>query len=39
MTYTPEPNGAVRQKGEVSTDHGKTWSPSFDFLYTPEKAE
>jgi hypothetical protein len=37
MTYTPEPNGAVRQKGEVSIDHGKTWSPSFDFLYTPEK--
>ncbi|MES2443504.1 MAG: hypothetical protein V4574_11805 [Pseudomonadota bacterium] len=39
MTYTREPNGAVRQKGDVSTDHGKTWAPSFDFLYTPAKAE
>jgi len=38
MTYTREPNGAVRQKGDVSTDNGATWSPSFDFLYTPAKA-
>ena len=37
MTYTREPNGAVRQKGEVSIDGGKSWGPSFDFLYTPAK--
>ncbi|WP_264941176.1 hypothetical protein [Sphingomonas caeni] len=39
MTYTRQPNGAVRQKGDVSTDNGATWSPSFDFLYTPAKRE
>ena len=33
MTYTPQPGGAVRQSGETSDDGGKTWSPSFDFLY------
>lgn len=38
MTYTSEPNGAVRQKGAVSTDNGKSWAPSFDLLYTPAKA-
>jgi len=27
-------DGAVRQFGETSDDQGKTWSPSFDFLYT-----
>lgn len=37
MTYTREPNGGVRQKGDVSTDQGKSWAPSFDFLYTPAK--
>lgn len=39
MTYTREPGGTVRQKGEVSTDNGKTWSPSFDLLYTPSQAK
>lgn len=39
MTYTREPGGAVRQHGEVSTDAGKTWSPSFDLLYTPAPPE
>lgn len=34
MTYTRE-KGGVRQKGDVSTDNGKTWAPSFDLLYTP----
>ena len=33
MTYTSQPDGAVRQLGETSDDHGKTWSPGFDFLY------
>src|SRR5689334_16690989 len=30
MTYTPMPDGSVRQAGEQSTDGGKTWKPSFD---------
>ena len=33
MTYTPNPDGSVRQAGEQSTDDGKTWAPSFDFTY------
>ncbi|HST35891.1 MAG TPA: hypothetical protein VLK25_04585 [Allosphingosinicella sp.] len=35
MRYTREAEGAVRQHGEVSTDNGATWSPSFDFTYRP----
>lgn len=35
MRYTREAGGAVRQLGEVSTDGGKSWSPSFDFTYRP----
>lgn len=33
MTFTPFPDGSVRQVGETSTDHGVTWQPSFDFIY------
>ena len=33
MTYTPQADGAVRQLGESSDDKGKTWQPSFDFIY------
>ena len=33
MTYTPNPDGSVRQAGEQSTDGGKSWTPSFDFTY------
>jgi hypothetical protein len=36
MTYSPQPGGAVRQKGEFSTD-GKSWIVTFDFLYSPSK--
>ena len=32
MTFTPV-NGKVRQFGESTTDGGKTWNPTFDFLY------
>lgn len=32
MTYTAV-DGAVRQLGESSDDAGKTWQPSFDFIY------
>ena len=33
MTYTREPGGAVRQRGELSKDQGKSWAPFFDFTY------
>jgi hypothetical protein len=33
MTFTPNPDGSVRQLGEDSKDGGKTWKPSFDFTY------
>jgi hypothetical protein len=33
MNYQKQPDGQVRQWGDSSTDGGKTWSPSFDFLY------
>lgn len=35
MTYSRQPGGKVRQLGEVSTDDGKSWSISFDFIYSP----
>jgi hypothetical protein len=35
MHYTREAGGAVRQRGEVSTDNGRTWAPSFDLTYRP----
>ncbi len=37
MTYTPNDNGSVRQHGELSLDHGLSWSDSFDFIYRPNK--
>ena len=37
MTYTPNPDGSVRQHGQVSIDKGKTWVESFDFIYKPSK--
>ena len=33
MTYSRQADGAVRQLGESSDDQGKTWQPSFDFIY------
>ncbi|MCK0128219.1 hypothetical protein [Erythrobacter sp. F6033] len=39
MTYSKEEGGAVRQFGEVSTDHGLTWQTSFDFLYRPKASD
>ena len=35
ITYTPNADRSVRQFGEQSTDEGKSWSPSFDFIYRP----
>lgn len=33
MTFSKLPNGDVRQHGENSTDEGKTWTTTFDFIY------
>jgi hypothetical protein len=33
MTYTPNPDGTVRQSGETSADKGATWKPTFDLTY------
>lgn len=33
MTYRPQSDGSVRQIGVVSTDGGKTWTPSYDYVY------
>jgi len=35
MRYRRNPDGSVRQWGEVTQDGGKSWSPSFDFTYRP----
>jgi hypothetical protein len=37
MTFTKLPDGNVRQHGEGSTDDGKTWTTTFDFLYVRKK--
>ena len=37
MTYSKLPNGDVRQHGENSSDEGKTWTTSFDFIYVRKK--
>jgi hypothetical protein len=37
MTYTPLSDGQVEQVGITSDDAGKTWQPSFDFLYRPAR--
>lgn len=34
VTWTPQPDGTVRQRGEASTD-GASWRTTFDALYTP----
>jgi hypothetical protein len=33
ITWTPRPDGTVRQFWEISTDGGKTWQASFDGSY------
>ena len=37
MTFSKLENGDVRQHGESSTDEGKTWTTTFDFIYVPRK--
>jgi hypothetical protein len=33
ITWTPRPDGTIRQVWEISTDSGKTWQVSFDGTY------
>lgn len=33
MTYRPGTDGSVQQIGELSTDEGKSWKPSYDYTY------
>jgi hypothetical protein len=33
ITWTPRPDGTIRQLWEISTDSGKTWQASFDGTY------
>ncbi len=33
MTYSVQEDGSVRQHGQASSDHGVTWSDSFDLIY------
>jgi hypothetical protein len=35
ITWTPNPDGTVRQHWEQSTDAGATWATIFDGLYAP----
>jgi len=35
MTLKPGKNGEVSQRGEFSTDDGKTWNLGYDFTYAP----
>ena len=37
MTFSKLENGDVRQFGESSTDDGKTWTTSFDLIYSRKK--
>jgi len=37
MTFEPRADGAIRQSGTMSTDGGKTSTPSFDLVYTRTK--
>lgn len=37
MTYSPNADASVRQHGQLSLDHGLSWSDSFDFIYRPHQ--
>lgn len=36
ITWTPNPDGTVRQHWESSVDNGVSWTTSFDGLYRPK---
>jgi hypothetical protein len=33
MTFTPLPDGSVRQHGQASRDNGVTWIERYDYIY------
>jgi hypothetical protein len=33
QSYTPQPDGTIKQVGEMSSDNGSTWQTSFIFSY------
>jgi len=37
LTFTPLPEGKVRQLSEGSTDGGKTWNTEYDFVYVKKQ--
>lgn len=37
ITWTPNPDGSVRQRWEVSSDDGQTWRGVFDGIYRHKK--
>jgi len=39
MTFTPLPDGRVRQMGESSSDGGKTWTVEYDLYYSPARRD
>jgi hypothetical protein len=38
MTFTPNPDGTVRQYSDYSIDTGATWKERYDYLYHPAPA-
>jgi len=39
LTFTPLPDGRVRQRGESSSDGGATWIEEYDLYYSSMKRE
>lgn len=39
MTFTPLPDGRVRQLGESTSDGGKTWTVEYDLYYSPARRD
>ena len=37
-TWSPNPDGSVRQHGEARSADGKSWSTTYDFTYRPSSA-
>ncbi len=37
MTFTPNPDGSVRQYSDYSGDDGQTWRERYDYTYRPAK--
>jgi hypothetical protein len=38
MTFTPNPDGSVRQYSDFSEDGGTTWKERYDYIYKPRPA-